>query len=310
MFTFQKMCLPAPYPSRGRRTFAALFEWLGKRECKFIKDHCTRSLDAPVICGYLAGEALPSYRKKVPPLEYLEDYLQPFVATGEKELIYRYHDRCDCACSPSGCKMIGVYFRYWLYKMRTCGWKIIGQGIDLFIRFFKKSEIDSFAVREAILRIILFHMLDIEHTCCQLGWPHEDPKATEIRCDTGLPYPGNYYLKQKYPPSFVAEIREDEAEMITRLDTYVAEAMQRYINFQGDFSVFVMDFLLERFWYKDRRVAKAQQKAARRLGIQLERRGHKNKSKPYGPLDEIHPCMDKWLRENARNRGYCRNRLR
>ena len=109
----------------------------------------------------------------------------------------------------------------------------------------------------------------------------------------------------------MAAKHEDEAEMITRLEQYVTEATRRCVDWEGeDFSATIMDLLLEWFWYEDRRAAKAQLRAARKLGVKVERYGQRIKRKPCDPLDEIRPSMDRWLREGARDRGYCKSRLR
>ena len=303
MFTFQKMCLPPPHQTRDRTDFAALFEWLGEKQCKFVTDRRTWSDDSTTVCGHLAGEALARYKEKTPPLDYLKDLLQAFVSTGEQELIYICHDRCKCACSLSGCTLIGVYFRSWLHKMRKCGWESVSQGIDFFANYFKRGDTGSSVVKEAITRIILFHMLNIEHTCCQLGKPAEDPKASRVQCRTGLPYLGNYHLKQRYPPKTVVKMNEDAAGTISRLETYVAQAMQRSANFKGDFSFFLMGLLLEWFGQKDRTAAKAQLKAARKRATNMEH-GHKKRPKMNDPLREIRPSIEKWLREVARDRSF------
>ncbi|KAF2144722.1 uncharacterized protein K452DRAFT_145900 [Aplosporella prunicola CBS 121167] len=136
-----------------------------------------------------------------------------------------FTDKCVCACSSQGCTTITTMFKPLKplvnihRRLIDCLSPILGPNHPYWTR-----------LSPAIIRLSTFQRMELTHTCCRGGrYAYHDWHCC---CKFKLP-----------DAAEVAEIREEESELLTQLEELVVEFVDKY----NELGVPIVDFL-EGYW--------------------------------------------------------------
>jgi len=171
--------------------------------------------------------------------------LQRFVYTAQevvsseffRELLgWTTPDHCICACSSGGCRPISLALKRcseeqfeptsvaWTWYLLDDYQKTLGQMLD---------KLDGEKLVQDVIRFLTFSALELKHTCCEhMDCFYED-------------YWKLIYLKSA---DEVEEIRDEEAELIIRLESLVADFVEQFDELRIPLSEFLLKHWRNKMW--------------------------------------------------------------